>query len=167
MRKIVLIAHNLRSCHNVGSLFRTAEGLGVSKLYLTGYTPYPSQTDDERLPHEQRSITKRIVKTSLGAEQSLAWQHFDELSPLINSLRQENYIVAALEQTSNATSLPDYSPGGSLALIVGRETLGLEDEVLKLCDTVLQIPMYGQKESFNVAQAAAMAMYHFRFFKNQ
>lgn len=163
MRTIVIIAHNLRSTHNVGSLLRTAEGLGVSKVILSGYSPYPLLRVDARLPHEAKKIDAQIVKTALGAERTQAWEHIASIPAIINELKAQDFTIAALEQTAHATALPGYSPPEKIALILGREVEGIEPEVLALCDTVLEIPMYGKKESFNVVQAAAMAVYHCRF----
>lgn len=165
MREIVLIAHNLRSCHNVGSLLRTADGLGVSRVYLTGYTPYPRAEHDERLPHLAEKITKQIHKTSLGAENSVQWRRCDSIEAALLELSREGYVIAAIEQAPEAISLPDYKPPEKLALLVGREVEGVEPELLAEMDTILEIPMFGQKESFNVVQAAAMALYHCRFTK--
>lgn len=163
MRQLVLIAHNLRSAHNVGSLLRTAEGLGVVEIWLTGYTPYPTAKNDERLPHLARKIDHQITKTALGAEKLVAWHHETDISAVIDRLRQQDFTIAALEQASTTIMLPDFEPPDKLALIVGREVEGLEPEILAKCDPVLEIPMLGHKESFNVAAAAAMALYHCRY----
>lgn len=163
MRSIVLIAHNLRSTHNVGSLLRTAEGLGLEKVILTGYTPYPTITNDSRLPHEAAKLQKQIEKTALGAEMTQSWEQSEEVMPIIDQLISEGYTVAALEQTPTAIKLPDFKVPDKIALIVGREVEGLESEVLARCQLALEIPMFGHKESFNVVQAAAMALYHCRF----
>ncbi len=163
MSSIILIAHNLRSSHNVGSLLRTAEGLGVDTVYLTGYTPYPVSTADERLPHLARKIDNQIAKTALGAEKMIDWQHRTEIAPLIEELRSQGCQITALEQGENSVKLSDFSRSDKVALIVGREVEGIEPEVLELCDQMVEIPMFGRKESFNVVQAAAMALYHFRF----
>jgi 23S rRNA (guanosine2251-2'-O)-methyltransferase len=163
MRDIVLIVHNLRSCHNVGSLLRTAEGLGVSMLYLSGYTPFPALIDDPRLPHEAEKTTKQIRKTALGAELTQQWQHTTDIMQLITTLKGLGYTVAGVEQAKDSIALPEFTPPQKIALIVGREVEGLEFEVIAQCDKLLEIPMYGQKESFNVVQAAAMAIYHCRF----
>ena len=162
-RTIVVIAHNLRSCHNVGSLLRTAEGLGISSVFFTGYTPYPTSPNDTRMPHLAAKITRQIHKTALGAEAMIAWHQQDEIAPLITSLKADGYVIAAIEQAPHSVPLPDFTPSDKLALIVGREVEGVEPEVLALCDAVLEIPMFGRKESFNVVQAAAMALYHTRF----
>lgn len=163
MRSIVLIAHNLRSCHNVGSLLRTAEGLGVQKVWLTGYTSYPLQENDSRLPHIARKLDSQIHKTALGAEELVDWQRTDNLEPVVADLRVRGYVIAALEQAKNSVKLPDYGAPDKIALLVGREVEGIEAGVLELCDVTLEIPMSGQKESFNVVQAAAMALFHIKF----
>lgn len=156
-----MIAHNLRSAHNVGSLLRTAEGLGVKQVYLTGYTPYPLQPEDERLPHQVLKIDKQISKTALGAEKLLG-VHAD-INAALTDLKNSGYVIAAIEQSENSVELPKYNPPSKVALVVGREVDGLEPEILNQCQTVLEIPMFGKKESFNVVQAAAITLYHCRF----
>lgn len=163
MRTLVLIAHNLRSTHNVGSLLRTADGLGVQKVYFSGYTPYPQEAGDSRLPHIAEKLHSQIRKTALGAELSQPWEHEPDIDALLADLHAQGYVIAALEQAQGSIALPEYTPAPKLALLVGREVEGIEPEVLALCDTTLEIPMFGSKESFNVAQAAAMALYHCRF----
>jgi len=163
MREIVLLVHDIRSCHNVGSLLRTAEGLGVSKVYFSGYTPYPSQENDSRLPHIHQKLTKQIHKTALGAEAAQAWEHVDAVDELIAHLRTDGFTVVALEQSDGSVSLPEYHAPNKVALLLGREVEGVADELLKLVDQTLEIPMYGKKESYNVVQAAAMALYQLRF----
>lgn len=162
-RSIILIAHNLRSCHNVGSLLRTAEGLGVEEVLLSGYSPCPLATDDERLPHLAQKIDRQICKTALGAESSQPWRHTLDIKTMVNELKADGYLVCAVEQTSHCVPLPDFNPPQKLALLVGREVEGVEPEILALMDTILEIPMLGRKESFNVVQAAAMALYHCRY----
>jgi tRNA G18 (ribose-2'-O)-methylase SpoU len=163
MSELVLIAHNLRSSHNVGSLLRTAEGLGVGKVWLTGYSPYPLAPSDDRLPHLARRTDGQIAKTALGAEKMVPWEHTESVGAVLEGLRREGFAVVALEQTPSATDLTGYKPPRKLALVVGREVEGIEPEVLAQCDIALEIPMPGRKESFNVVQAAAMALYHLRF----
>lgn len=164
MQDVVVIAHNLRSSHNVGALLRTAEGLGASTIYLTGYTPYPAYDGDTRLPHVARKVTAGIRKTALGAELSQPWEHSPDISQILGQLRGSGYAVYALEQHPRAIALPAWKPAEKVAIVVGREVDGVEQEVIDQCDGCLEIPMYGQKESFNVTQAAAMALYHCRFF---
>lgn len=163
MRDIILIAHNLRSIHNVGSLLRTAEGLGVTKVILSGYTPHPTHANDRRLPHESAKITAQIHKTALGAEDSVNWEYHQNLLPVIAHLKKKGYTVAALEQAPDSRDLPKYHPPEKIVILVGREVEGVESEILDACDLALEIPMSGKKESFNVTQAAAMALYHCRF----
>jgi len=163
MSQIIIVAHNLRSCHNVGSLLRTAEGLGVTKVILSGYTPYPLAKNDPRLPHIAAKLSKQINKTALGAEHSQPWEHIETIEAVMDKLRSEGYHIAALEQAPHAVALPDFKPPDKIAILLGREVEGMEPEVLARCDTVLEIPMFGKKESFNVVQAAAMVLYHCTF----
>jgi tRNA G18 (ribose-2'-O)-methylase SpoU len=163
MKQLVVIAHNLRSAHNVGSLLRTAEGLGITEVILTGYTPFPPLTqNDPRLPHEQVKLAKLIQKTALGAEDTQPWRREADVVTVIDQLKQQGYTIAALEQTPSSAPLPDYHSADKLAIVLGREVEGLEPEILNICDIALEIPMFGKKESFNVVQAAAMALYHCR-----
>jgi len=161
--KIVLVVHNIRSALNVGSLLRTADGLGVEMVYLTGYSPYPEARGDVRLPHVRLRATKQIRKTALGAEETVKWAHYPGVSDLIDRLKENNFTVVALEQTKSSQKLPDFKLKGNSALIVGNEVDGLDEETLSLVDSQVEIPMLGQKESFNVAVAAAIALYHLRF----
>lgn len=142
---------------------RTCEGIGVRHLYLTGYTPYPSVPQDERLPHIAHKLTAQIHKTALDAEQLLPWTRLEDPLACIQKLRSEGYTVVALEQTKASVPLPDYRPSDKVALLLGREVEGIDSTLLEYCDTTVEIPMAGKKESFNVVQAAAMALYHFRF----
>lgn len=163
MRSIVLVAHNLRSTHNVGSLFRTAEGLGVNQVFLTGHTPHPGVKNDERLPHLREKISKQINKTALGAENNLEWYFSQYIDPVLVELKDKGFILAALEQTDDSLALPGYRPPERIAVIVGREVEGIEPDIIEKCDITIDIPMFGKKESYNVVQAAAMALYHLRF----
>lgn len=164
MRDIVVIAHDIRSTHNVGSLLRTCEGLGVQRVYFTGYTPYPRLTEqDPRLPHMADKLTRQIHKTALDAENLLPWEHADDVTALLGQLRSDGYTLVALEQSETSTRLPDYQPPTKVAVLLGREVEGIEPELLAHCDITLEIPMFGRKESFNVVQAAAMTLYHLTF----
>ncbi len=164
-RKLVVIAHDIRSCHNVGSLLRTAEGLGVDTVWFTGYTPYPGKPNDDRLPHIAAKIDKDINKTALGTQNSVAWETSEDLRSVITKLKRSGYHIIALEQDKRALSLVDYKPGAKTAILLGREVEGIDPEILELCDDIVEIPMLGKKESFNVVQAAAMMLYHCRFSK--
>jgi 23S rRNA (guanosine2251-2'-O)-methyltransferase len=160
MRQIILIAHDIRSTHNVGALLRTADGLGIKKVYFTGYTPYPKTKNDTRLPHISEKLTRQIHKTALGAETSTQWEYNDNLKQLIYDLQDQHYMVIGLEQQKDSIKLPDFEAPQKLAILLGREVEGIDANTLKLCDEIVEIPMHGKKESFNVVEAASMAMYH-------
>ncbi|HEY4160697.1 MAG TPA: TrmH family RNA methyltransferase [Candidatus Saccharimonadales bacterium] len=163
MTDIIVLAHDIRSTHNVGSLLRTCEGLGVSQVYFTGYTPYPAAPGDERLPHIARKLTAQIHKTALDAETLVPWTHAEDVSACVMELKAAGYTVIALEQATSSVPLPDYRAPEKVALLLGREVEGIDPGLLGLCDAAVEIPMFGRKESFNVVQAAAMALYQFRF----
>ena len=158
MPDIIVIAHNIRSAHNVGSIFRTCEGFGVSRLILSGYTPYPTIPEDTRLPHIRDKLTSQIHKTALGAESLLPFEYMD--LPDLNLLRQAGYRVVGLEQSDSSTLLPSYTPPEKLALLLGEEVNGVSPELLAQCDDLVEIPMQGHKESFNVSIACGIALYH-------
>lgn len=160
MRQLILIAHDIRSTHNVGSLLRTAECFGVEHTYFTGYTPYPTTLNDERLPHISAKLTAQIHKTALGAETMTPWIHHDSITELLQELHSQGYAIIGLEQASSSIPLPDYAPPQKLALLIGREVEGIDQALLDLCDTTIEIPQFGQKESLNVVQATAIALYH-------
>ncbi len=163
MRQIVLVAHNLRSAHNVGSLLRTAEGLGVFNVILSGYTPYPLTARDDRLPHEAAKTDKQISKTALGAEKTQRWQRQPEITKVVDQLKKEGFSLIALEQSPKALLLSEFNPPRSLAVFLGNEVTGLDQSLVDLCDQIVAIPMLGQKESYNVTVAAAMALYRCRY----
>lgn len=156
MPEITLILHNIRSLHNVGSIFRTAEGLGVEKIILSGYTPYPALFHDNRLPHISEKLTKQIHKTALGAEKLVAFEYHESLNDrLLNNLAP----LYALEQSSNSISIAQAKLPSRFSLLLGEEVNGISDSLLAKCDGILEIPMVGQKESFNVSVAAGIALY--------
>jgi 23S rRNA (guanosine2251-2'-O)-methyltransferase len=157
VKEIVVIAHNIRSTHNVGSIFRTCEGFGVLKLILSGYTPYPLVTGDSRLPHIANKLTAQIHKTALGAETMVAFEY--QAQPDLLSLRARGYKIVGLEQDGRSTMTPDYLAPAKVALLLGEEVDGLTPELRNQCDDLIEIPMRGQKESFNVSVAAGIALY--------
>lgn len=160
MRSVVLVIYNVRSAHNVGSMLRTADGLGIGKVYLCGYTPYPISSDDNRLPHLAARTSRQIHKTALGAENSVIWHHRTDVKKTLEQLRAQDYRLIALEHTDKSIKLSALEPVGKIALVVGNEIAGLPGMVLDVCDRHVYIPMSGKKESFNVAVAAAIALYH-------
>lgn len=162
MRRLILIVHNVRSAHNVGSLLRTAEGLGIEKVILSGYSPYPKFRGDDRLPHLADKTDRQIHKTALGAEQTVLWEHIIDLRTYIDSLIKDGFMIAALEQTAKAVDISSFQPPAKLALIAGNEVEGLDKGLLDSTDVHLMIPMAGSKESFNVSVATSMALYQLK-----
>lgn len=157
---MTLLVHNIRSTHNVGAIFRTAEGFGVDKIILSGYTPYPRITNDPRLPHIVDKLTAQIHKTALGAETMVPFEYYEQLDTwLCENQDNETIPVYALEQAPDSVNLRDFKPADNFALLIGEEVHGIEAHYLANCDEILEIPMRGQKESFNVSVAAGIALY--------
>lgn len=157
MPEIIVIAHNIRSTHNVGAIFRTSEGFGVSRIILSGYTPYPLIKNDPRLPHISRKLTDQIHKTALGAEVIVPFE-YQEL-PDITQLKHDGYTIVGLEQDARSIMLSDYRPPEKIVLLLGEEVEGITTDMRKLCDDLIEIPMVGKKESFNVSVATGIALY--------
>jgi 23S rRNA (guanosine2251-2'-O)-methyltransferase len=163
MPSLIIIAHNIRSSHNIGAMLRTAEGFGVSEFIMSGYSPYPKSHTDKRLPHIAEKVSRDIHKTALGAEVSLKWSYTDDLAHCLDYLRQKRYGIFAAEQAKDSIPLPQFAPPDKLAVIMGNEVTGVDKEILGKIDGCLEIPMLGKKESYNVASAAAIIMYHCKF----
>lgn len=157
MPEIIVIAHNIRSTHNVGAIFRTCEGFGVKQLILSGYSPYPHIQNDTRLPHIAEKLTAQIHKTALGAETNLSFQYQEK--PNFDWLRSNGYVIVGLEQDRRAIMLPDFQPPEKIALLLGEEVAGITPELQAECRYLVEIPMHGQKESFNVSVASGIALY--------
>jgi 23S rRNA (guanosine2251-2'-O)-methyltransferase len=157
MPDIIVIAHNIRSTHNVGSIFRTAEGFGVKKIILSGYTPYPRLPHDPRLPHICEKLTAQIHKTALGAEKMVPFEY--QQFPVLEALKRDGYRIVGLEQHNRSLMLNGYSAPEKIALIIGEEVNGIEPALLDHCEDVIEIPMQGKKESFNVSVATGIALY--------
>ncbi len=155
-----IIIHNVRSILNVGSILRTADGLGIQKVYFTGYTPYPLVPRDSRLPHQSLRATARIRKTALGAETTLDLNHVPDVSILLSALKAENSDIVGLEQDTRSIDLSNFTPTANpITLVIGNEVTGLEENVRNECDYIVAIPMHGKKESFNVSVATGIALY--------
>lgn len=157
MPEIVVIAHNIRSTHNIGSIFRTCEGFGVSKIIISGYSPYPKLPIDTRLPHLEAKLTAQIHKTALGAESMVPFE-YQEI-PDLNKLRKEEFTIVGLEQDSRSILLQNYITPQKIALLLGEEVNGIANYFRNQCDDLIEIPMVGRKESFNVSVAAGIALY--------
>ena len=149
VQQFVVIAHNIRSLYNVGSIFRTADAFGLSKIYLTGYTGAPINL----------VLKKRIAKTALGAEEFVPWEYKKSVSTLIKKLKLNGYKVVALENHVESKKLPIGRFKKPVALLLGEETKGITAGLLKQCDEVLEIPMLGKKESLNVSVAFGIAAF--------
>lgn len=158
MPEIIIIAHNIRSTHNVGAIFRTAEGFGIKKIILSGYTPYPNTENDTRLPHIALKLTSQIHKTALGAEEIVPFEYREV--PPIDELKNKDYRIVGLEQDEKSSLLPSYQTPDKVALVLGEEVHGIPAELLEQCEDIIEIPMVGKKESFNVSVAAGIALYH-------
>ncbi|MEK7644344.1 MAG: RNA methyltransferase [Patescibacteria group bacterium] len=140
-----LILPDIRSCHNVGAMFRTADACGVTKIFLVGYTPCP--------PRPQ------IDKVSLGAELWVPWERKNNLKRLVKTLKKRGVAIVGLEKNAVSRDIGGISFSRPIALIVGNEVDGVRPDILDLCDYVAHIPMRGRKESLNVSVAAGIALY--------
>jgi tRNA G18 (ribose-2'-O)-methylase SpoU len=159
MPDIIVIAHNIRSSHNIGSIFRTCEGLGIKKLVLSGYSPYPKKPNDKRLPHVASRAAGQISKTALGADKYLSWEYANDVFSTISKLKSAGYTIASLEQSAKSIDLNEFDPPVKIAVILGSEIEGVSKDILDMSDIVIEIEMKGKKESFNVSAAAAMCLY--------
>lgn len=150
-RDTILFLENIRSTHNVGSLFRIADTVGITRMILAGITPTPL----DRFGRAR----KDIAKTALGAELSLSWEHTDDPLATLTKLHAVGYKIVALEQDDRAIEYKKYNPSAKSVLVVGNEITGVSKEVLDLATTIIEIPLRGKKESLNVSIAAAVALF--------
>lgn len=144
-RPLIVVLDNVRSMHNVGSLFRTADAFRVSGIYLCGMTPVP--------PHQE------IEKTALGATESVEWRHFASTSDAVTELANSGYRIFAVEQTTSAIPLRNFRPEAPLALVFGHEVKGVSEEVLAHCHGAVVIPQDGTKHSLNVSVSAGIVLW--------
>ncbi len=147
-KRITLLAHNIRSLWNVGSFFRTADAMNVEKIYLTGYTATPPR--------------REISKTAIGAEGWIDWEYEKDTAAVIEKLKSEDWKVVGLEITEGATKISEFTASEKTCLVLGHEVTGVPEEIIKLCDDIVYIPMHGKKESLNVSVAAGIALDHLR-----
>jgi len=143
MKKYLLL-DNIRSLHNVGALFRTADGAGFDEIICGGFSPTPEDP--------------RIAKVALGAENAVSWEHSKHLEKTIDELKEKDFLICALE-TGGEDLFSAKIPNQEIALVVGHEVEGISPEILKKCDRIFSIPMRGRKESLNVSVAGGVAMY--------
>lgn len=144
---LIIIADNVRSMHNVGSIFRTSDAFLVEKIYLCGITPTP--------PHRE------IQKTALGATESVDWQYAENTLEVVNQLKKEGWTILALEQTTNSVMLDELKveKGEKIAIVLGNEVEGIDQEVINLCDKAVEIPQFGTKHSFNVSVSCGIMLW--------
>jgi tRNA G18 (ribose-2'-O)-methylase SpoU len=144
---VIAVLENIRSMHNVGSVFRTADAFLIEAIFLCGYTPLP--------PHRD------INKTALGATETVDWIHFPTTVDAINTLKKEGFKVFAVEQTEGSVSLEKFpaTANEKIAVVLGNEVEGVNDEVLKLVDGSIEIPQLGMKHSLNISVAAGIVLW--------
>jgi len=149
--EIFIILDNIRSVHNVGSIFRTSDALGVNKIFLCGCTPTPK----DRFGRERKDLTK----VALGAEKSIEWEYFKTTEDAVKKLKKEKFQIIALEQAENSIDYKKVKTKNKTAIILGEEVHGLNKKVLDLADVVMEIPMWGIKESLNVSVSFGVAAF--------
>ncbi|SHF65799.1 SpoU rRNA Methylase family protein [Mariniphaga anaerophila] len=144
---LVVVLDNIRSCNNIGSVFRTSDALLLEKIYLCGITATPPNKD--------------IHKTALDAEKSVDWEYFKKTEDAVEKLKAEGYNIFAVEQVENSISLLDFEPAENekIALIFGNEVKGVQQKVVDLCDGAIEIPQYGTKHSFNISVSAGIVLW--------
>jgi len=145
-----IVLHNVRSVHNVGSIFRTTDCLGISNVLLCGYTPTPVDRFGRFRPD--------FAKVSLGAEKTVSWQKFKNINLALKFLQKQKVRIIGVEQAANAKDYKKVSAHPPVAFIFGNEVAGIPEAILKKCDTVAEIPMRGGKESLNVSVAVGIAV---------
>ena len=146
-----VLLHNVRSSHNVGSIFRTADAAGVARVFLTGYTPLP--VDRFKRPNRE------IAKTALGAETYLAWESAPSPMVIVKRLRREGWTIVGVEQDERAIEYRSFKPTGPTLFVFGNEVRGLSKSLRDACDSLIEIPMRGKKESLNVAVSAGIVLF--------
>lgn len=153
MKKSVWL-HNIRSVYNVGSIFRTADAVGIDHIYLSGYTPLPI----DRFGRERNDM----AKVAIGAEKTVSWSHLENPLQDMQNLKKTGSHIIGIEQNENSINIFDYRRPQNVSEIIiamGEEVSGIEEQQLKLCDDILEIPMYGKKESLNVSVSFGVAVY--------
>lgn len=162
-QKILVIAHNIRSAHNVGALFRTSDGFGVEEIILSGYTPQPAMKNAFYIPKFQ----KEIKKTALGAEEVVSWEYKKALREVLSNVRSRGYRIVALEQNEKSISFAHQTLREipKIAIVLGNEVRGVHPAILKQCDHIAEIPMQGKKESLNVSVSCGAFLAMLRYGK--
>src|SRR3989344_6919424 len=151
MREVRVLLHNVRSAHNVGSIFRTADAAGVTMIYLVGVTPAPRDRFGR--------VQKEIAKVALGAEGSVAWKKYASPAAIISKLKQEGWHVVGVEQDARSKNYKHFKTGDHTLFIFGNEVRGIPPSVRRMCNALIEIPMRGKKESLNVSVAAGIILF--------
>ena len=151
MKEVRVLLHNIRSSHNVGSIFRTSDAAGVSHVYLSGYTPQPI----DRFGRPQ----KDIAKTALGAELALPWTYAKTPATILRKLRADGWEIVGVEQDERAEDYASFASAQKTLYIFGNEVRGLSPSMREACDRLVEIPMRGKKESLNVSVAAGVMLF--------
>ena len=159
MKEIILALDNIRSIYNVGSLLRTADGLGIKKVYAIGLTPTPRRDSDNRLPHVINRVEKQLEKTALGAETTLEIVYFADHQGFIEEIKRNKYHLVAIEQDAKSKDLRGYKIAEKSVVVLGNEVEGVGKDLLAISDVILEIEMQGMKKSLNVSVAGALAMF--------
>lgn len=154
MSENILIFHNIRSVQNVGAMFRTADAVGINKIYLTGYTPTPLDRFGKK--------RKDLAKSALGAEEFVSWEQKKNISSLILKLKKENFLIIGVEQAKGSIDYKKVKLKHKNVFIVGAEVTGIPKDILQKCDTIAEIPMRGKKESLNVSVALGVVLFAFQ-----
>ena len=147
----ILILNDIRSVYNAGALFRTADAIGIQKIIISGFTPTPI----DRFGRARSDF----AKSALGAEKTIPWEYVENLSETIHQMKQEGFVIVGIEQDEHSVDYKKFSKPEKIAFLLGTETTGMPQELRNLCDTLLEIPMRGNKESLNVSVAAGIVLY--------
>lgn len=156
-RENIVILNDIRSVENVGAIFRTADAVGIDKIYLTGYTPTPL----DRFGRKRGDL----AKSALGAEEFIQWEQKKSVSALLTKLKKENFQIIGIEQDKRSIDYRKVKIKNKNAFIVGTEVTGIPKDILNKCDVIAEIPMRGKKESLNVSVATGVALFGFLFRK--
>ena len=146
---VIVVLDNVRSAHNAGSIFRTADAFMVQKIILCGITPLPPN--------------RELLKTALGSTESIDWIYYDDINQALNELKKQGYFICGIEQTTKSIALSDFTieKNKSFALVFGNEITGISDSILPLLDYCIEIPQFGTKHSMNVSVTAGIILYNF------
>ena len=163
---LVVVLDDVRSLHNVGSVFRTADAFRLQGICLCGITAVPDDVktaDGTVIKEASLKASQEIHKTALGAEESVSWQYFKSAEEAVEKLKNDGFIVMAIEQCHGSTMLQDFlpMPGKGYAIVLGNEVKGVHQDVVDQCDGCLEIPQFGTKHSLNVSVTAGIAIWHF------